>query len=123
MKLADFTVILIGVLLNAAAQLGLKRATHASGPIQTEWPALITSMKHVFAEPTFWAALTCYGVSVLVWVVGLSRVPVNQAYPLLSLGYIVNAFFAWLLLGEMLSAQRMIGICVVIAGVALISRS
>lgn len=123
MKAADFGVLFFGVLLNAAAQLGLKAATRAAGPIRVEWPGLWHSTAQAFAVPWLWAALACYAMSVIVWLVGLSRVPVSQAYPLLSLGYVINALFAWWLLGESLTAQRLIGIGVVIAGVALISRS
>ena len=60
--------------------------------------------------PSLWAALACYGLSVVVWLVGLSRVPVSQAYPLLSLGYVLNIGLAWWLLGEVPNVQRVLGI-------------
>ena len=44
----------------------------------------------LLAVPSLWYALCAYGLSVIVWLVGLSRVPVSQAYPLLSLGYVIN---------------------------------
>ena len=53
----------------------------------------------------------------------LSRVDVTIAYPLLSLGYIVNAVGAWYFLGETMSAQRMLAVGVIIVGVALLARS
>jgi hypothetical protein len=42
-------------------------------------------------------------VSLIVWILGLSRVPVSIAYPLLSLGYVINAIGAYYLLGEALT--------------------
>ena len=39
-------------------------------------------------------------VSLFVWILGLSRVPVSVAYPLLSVGYVVNAIAAHYLFGE-----------------------
>ena len=36
----------------------------------------------------------CYVLSLFVWILGLSRVPVSIAYPLLSVGYVVNAIAA-----------------------------
>jgi drug/metabolite transporter (DMT)-like permease len=62
-------------------------------------------------------------VSVVVWIIGLSRVDVTIAYPLLSLGYIVNAIGAWYFLGEAMSAQRMLAVGIIIVGVALLTRS
>ena len=67
--------------------------------------------------------LTCYVISVGVWIIGLSRVDVTIAYPLLSLGYIINAVGAWYFLGEAVSAQRLLAIAVIIVGVILLTRS
>lgn len=123
MKLADFSILLFAVLLNAGAQLALKAATRATGPIASSGASMRGAAGLLALEPAFWAALIAYGISVLVWVVGLSRVPVSQAYPLLSLGYVVNALLAWWLFGEMLTATRIAGIGIVIVGVILIARS
>jgi len=123
MKTPVLLLLLLGVLLNALAQLGLKSATASSGAIMLERNSLVAAAGTFLATPVFWAALAAYGLSVIVWVIGLSRVPVSQAYPLLSLGYVLTALGAWALLGETLSVQRMTGIAVIIAGVVLISRS
>jgi len=48
---------------------------------------------------------------------------VSVAYPLLSVGYIVNAVAAWMLFGESLGVQKLIGIGFIIVGVFLVARS
>jgi drug/metabolite transporter (DMT)-like permease len=123
MKLADFSVLLCGVLLNAFAQLWLKAATQVSGPLVTTDSNLMEKGLRLLAVPSLWYALTAYGVSVIVWIVGLSRVPVSQAYPLLSLGYVLNIGLAWWFFAEVPNAQRVIGVGVIIAGVVLVARS
>ena len=123
MKLADFSVLSCGVLLNAFAQLWLKAATRVSGPLVTTDGHLMGRALQLLAVPSLWYALTAYGVSVIVWIVGLSRVPVSQAYPLLSLGYVLNIGLAWWLFGEVPNVQRVLGIGVIIAGVVLVARS
>ena len=123
MKLADFSVLLCGVLLNAFAQLWLKAATRVSGPLVTTDGHLMGKALQLLAVPSLWYALTAYGVSVIVWIVGLSRVPVSQAYPLLSLGYVLNIGLAWWLFGEVPNVQRVLGVGVIIAGVVLVARS
>ena len=123
MKLADFGVLLCGVLLNAFAQLWLKAATQVTGPMVTTDGNLMGQALKLLAVPPFWYALTAYGVSVIVWTVGLSRVPVSQAYPLLSLGYVLNIGLAWWFFAEVPNAQRVIGVGVIIAGVVLVARS
>ena len=58
-----------------------------------------------------------------MWIVALSRVEVSVAYPLLSVGYVVNALMAMWLFGEVVTAQRWIGIGVILLGVTLVARS
>jgi multidrug transporter EmrE-like cation transporter len=123
MRVTDFGWLLLGVALNAAAQLGLKAATRATGVIRVDGAGLWRSGMELAANTPFWLALCAYGVSVLVWTIGLSRVPVSQAYPVLSLGYIVTALAAWITLGEIISPTRWVGIGVIMVGVWLVVRS
>lgn len=67
--------------------------------------------------------LSCYAVSVVVWIMALSRVEVSVAYPMLSIGYVVNALLAYWMFGEALATQKLIGIAVIIVGVVLVARS
>ena len=123
MKLADFSVLSCGVLLNALAQLGLKAATRVTGPLIAGDAGVWQRGLQLLSVPPLWYALFAYGLSVIVWLVGLSRVPVSQAYPLLSLGYVINIGLAWWLLGEVPNAQRVAGIAVIVFGVILVARS
>ena len=123
MRLSDFSILFCGVLLNALAQLGLKAATRVSGPLIAGDAGVYQRALSVLAVPSFWWAMLAYGLSVIVWTVGLSRVPVSQAYPLLSLGYVINIGLAWWLLGEVPNVQRVAGIGVIVLGVVLVARS
>ena len=123
MRLSDFSILCCGVVLNALAQLGLKAATDATGPLVGAEGVVLRRSLELLTVPWLWAALACYGVSVVVWLFGLSRVPVSQAYPLLSLGYVLNVGLAWWLLGETPNALRVAGILVIVFGVVLVARS
>jgi multidrug transporter EmrE-like cation transporter len=83
------------------------------------WPVT----QQLMLEPALWLGLFCYGISVIIWILALSRVDVSIAYPMLSIGYIVNALFAWLLFGEALTLERLVGIGVIIVGVYILARS
>ncbi|MEB0010658.1 EamA family transporter [Glaciimonas sp. Gout2] len=123
MNITTFGFILTGVLLNALAQLLLKAGTNAVGAIHlTSENWFPTGIKLITQLPIL-GGLTCYVISVCVWIIGLSRVDVTIAYPMLSLGYIVSAIGAWYFLGEVISAQRIMGIGVIIVGVVLLTRS
>jgi drug/metabolite transporter (DMT)-like permease len=118
MNISTFGFLFIGICLNALAQLLLKAGTNAVGAIHlTAENWFQTGLKLATQLPIL-GGLSCYVISVVVWIVGLSRVDVTIAYPLLSLGYIINAIGAWYFLGEAMSAQRILAIAVIIIGVA-----
>jgi multidrug transporter EmrE-like cation transporter len=123
MNLLSFMLVIAGVLLNAAAQLLLKAGTNGIGTFAFTADNLVPVGIKVASNPYIIGGLGCYVVSVVVWIMALSRVEVSLAYPMLSIGYVVNAVAAWYLFGEALTAQRMIGIGTIIVGVFLVARS
>jgi multidrug transporter EmrE-like cation transporter len=123
MNALTFGMVLTGVLLNAGAQLLLKAGTNAFPALGLDRERLLLSGLRVATEPHIVGGLACYVLSVAIWIAALSRAPVSVAYPMLSIGYIVNALAAWMLFGESLSAQKLVGIGVIIVGVWLVARS
>ena len=123
MTLTAFILIMIGVLLNAVAQLALKASVKDTGAIEISAGNVMPVASQLMAEPWLWVGLGCYGISVIVWILALSRVDVTIAYPMLSVGYVVNAFAAYALLGETLTPGRLVGIGIIILGVTVLARS
>ncbi len=123
MNAISLAFILTGVLLNAAAQLLLKAGTNAVGQFQFSAENIIPIGMKLAFEPHVLGGVGCYVVSLWVWILGLSRVDVSIAYPMLSIGYILNAIAAWYLFGESLTAQKMVGIGLILVGVFLVARS
>ncbi|MDO9047727.1 MAG: SMR family transporter [Methylobacter sp.] len=123
MNIVSFSIILTGVMLNAIAQLALKASVKEMGAIGLNFSSSATAFLRLACEPFLWAGLVCYGISVVVWILALSRVDVSIAYPMLSMGYVVNAFFAWQLFGEAMNPARMIGMGIVLLGVYVLARS
>jgi multidrug transporter EmrE-like cation transporter len=123
MNLSTAALIVTGVMLNAAAQLLLKIGVTPLGPLSVGWDNALPTALRVLSQWPVLGGLTCYVVSVGVWVVGLSRVDVSVAYPMLSLGYVVNAVAAWWLLGEAVGPMRSAGVLLILCGVWLVARS
>jgi multidrug transporter EmrE-like cation transporter len=123
MSLVSVSLLMLGVLLNAGAQLLLKAGTNAVGHFEFTSANLVPVGLKLAFEPHILGGVACYVVSLVVWIMGLSRVPVSVAYPLLSVGYVLNALAAWYLFGESLTMQKLVGIGFIIAGVFLVTRS
>ena len=102
----------VAVVLGTAAQLFLKAGTNAT-PVGFG----------LALEPRILAGVGCYAVSLVVWILALSKTPVSIAYPMVSIGFALNAGLAWWLLGEAVTPLRLAGIGIIIVGVFLVARS
>jgi multidrug transporter EmrE-like cation transporter len=123
MSTLSFGLVLLGVLLNAAAQLLLKAGTNAIGHFEFSAANVLPIGWKVATQPYIVGGLSCYVVSVAIWILALSRVEVSIAYPMLSIGYVVNAAAAYFLFGEAVSVQRLVGIGIIVLGVYVVARS
>lgn len=123
MNVLSFSLVMTGVLLNAAAQLLLKAGTNAIGAFEFSAGNVVPVGWKVATQPFILTGIGCYVVSVAVWILALSRVEVSIAYPMLSIGYIVNAIAAWYLFGEAVTATRLAGIAIIVFGVFIVARS
>ena len=123
MKGAQFALILTGVLLNAIAQLLLKAGAGSLAGVELRAGNALLIAGRMLSSMPILAGLVCYALSVVVWILALARVEVSVAYPMLSIGYVVNALAAWWLFGENLSGARIAGIGVILLGVWLVART
>lgn len=123
MKGPQLALILTGVLLNAIAQLLLKAGAGSLAGVELRASNALLIAGRLLTSMPILAGLTCYVLSVVVWILALARVEVSVAYPMLSIGYVVNALAAWWLFGENLSGARLAGIGVILLGVWLVART
>ena len=116
-------LILLGVLLNAFAQISLKQGMREIGHFAFSLENILPIGTKVVLNPFVFAGLLCYVISVIVWLMALSRVEVSYAYPLLSVGYIIAAFAGQMFFHEALGPVRWAGILIICLGVFLVTRS
>jgi multidrug transporter EmrE-like cation transporter len=116
-------LILSGVLLNAFAQILLKKGMLGIGYFEIQFQNFFPMIKKVAVNSYILLGLGSYVVSVAIWLLVLARVEVSYAYPFLSVGYVVVTLTGYLLFQENLSWMRVVGISVIILGVILLSRS
>lgn len=123
MNLVSFALIFTGVMLNAAAQILMKAGTNSIGYFEFSMANIVPVGVKLATEWHIVLALFCYALSVIIWILALSRVPVSIAFPMLSMAYVVNAIAAWYLLGEAFNPAKLVGMAVIILGVIIISRA
>ena len=116
-------LIVVSVLLNAGAQIFLKKGMLLIGNIQVSVSSMLAMLPKLAMNIYIWGGFACYAVSILLWLVVLSKVEVSYAYPFLSIGYIVTAFIGYYFLGESMSLYKAGGIAVICAGIVLMYHS
>lgn len=123
MKGAELALILTGVTLNAVAQLLLKAGARMlpGVPLQMSNAGLV--LERALMNGPILAGLCCYVVSAAFWILALTRVDVSVAYPMLSIGYVINALAAAALFAEQLTGPRLAGIGIIMVGCWLVARS
>lgn len=61
-------------------------------------------------------------VAALCWMAAMTKLPISQAYPWMSLSFVLVIFVSSLLLGEELTVNRIAGALVILVGLAIVSR-
>ena len=107
-------LILVGVFLNAFAQIAMKKAVTAQG---MEWA--VVPLFRLFTHPWMLVCLACYAISVVVWAGALRSVPANFAFPFLALGFVCVALMAKYMLEEPIPKMRWAALAVIVVGVAM----
>jgi multidrug transporter EmrE-like cation transporter len=74
-------------------------------------------------RPYFWGGLMCYAVALLGFLFLLSQLPVSRFVPtLVSVNILLTVLMGWMVLGEVLSGVRCVGVAFIVLGVILVSQ-
>lgn len=123
LNLPIFFTAIGSVFLNAMAQITLRKAMIEVGPPPDSAKDIISFALSLATTPAFILGMSCYAISIGVWLFILSKLEVSLAYPLLSVGYIFAAVVGYYYLGENVTVTRMAGIFIICVGVVVLSRS
>src|SRR5690242_11861493 len=111
MRSTLLSLVLLSVLLSSGSQVLLKRGM-ISAPVRAAL-ANHEQLKTVLAiatAPSILVGLICFGLSAIVWLFVLARIPLSSAYPFVALGIVVTVVAGWLLFSEALSLAKLIGV-------------
>ncbi len=78
---------------------------------------------HAFLNIRIIAGICCYFISMLLWLIVLSKVDLSFAYPILGISYILIVCSGAFILHENVSITRWVGAFIISVGVILVARS
>jgi small multidrug resistance pump len=110
-------ILLLGIATNASASVLIKLAMVPP----RQFPSLAQPMAALTNWP-FWLGLGLYGAAFLLYAAALARLPLNIAHPVLTCGAVAAvAVMSMVVFREPFHWTTVLGICLVIAGVVLIT--
>lgn len=126
-KLESLFLIILLVVMSLAFQVLLKNFANEIAPAVSGGPNPLNARVALVAKALLgWRPLLIIALAgglFLVWLLTLTRLELSVALPLASITLIVNSVGAGIILGETLSATRILGIVTVAAGLMLVLRS
>jgi multidrug transporter EmrE-like cation transporter len=70
-------------------------------------------------NPFLWIGLLCYGLSLIFWIITVSKFDISFAYLFMSLGFVIVTVGGHFLFGERISFMRIAGLALICFGVCI----
>ena len=70
----------------------------------------------------FFCAMALYGVTTLVWIWVLSRAELGKVYPLMALAFVIVPAATYFIFDERFNTSYVIGLAMIVGGIALTAR-
>lgn len=119
-----FLLILFSTALSALAQICLKYGMSRTAVVDALLSGGLANVAlAILLNAWILGGLLLYGTSAISWLFVLAKVEVSYAYPFVALGFILTMILGKVLLGDELSLMRVLGTCVVVAGLVIVTHS
>lgn len=114
--------IALTIALTVYGQLILKWRLGVLGAMPTDMRGaviyLLGALLDLYVLSSFGAAF----LGGLTWMAALTRFDISYAYPFMALSFVLVLIFGWMLLGEPLTAAKVVGMAFIILGIWLGAR-
>jgi drug/metabolite transporter (DMT)-like permease len=112
-RATGFVLLAATIVLNATGQLLLKRASLGRAPG--------AGVIEMFLSPWFVGGAAAHAATMIVWLLALRRLPLTVAHPLTGAVFVIVPVASHLFWSESLGLQRLIGILVIVLGIAVVA--
>ena len=116
-------MIWLSVTLSAIAQIFLKQGLSRVQQRRAQQAATRSIMFDILRQTYVWLWGCCFVLATLLWLLGLQKLDLSYAYPLVAFGYVFVNVLSALFFAEHVTLNRWVAVAVIGAGVMLIARS
>jgi small multidrug resistance pump len=107
-----YAALLAGILLGIAGQILLKTGAERS-----------VGMVGQFLDPFTILGFGAYSVAAIFYIIAIKKIPISQAFPTVSISYVVVAVLGHLLWGETLGWPQLAGLALIAGGIVLLHQT
>jgi len=118
-------LVLLSVLLTSGAQILLKYGmTRPAMKIAlADRASPLVPFQAIATSPAVLLGMACFGLSAVVWLFVLAKIPLSTAYPFIAIGIIITVVGGRFLFAEPVSLLKLFGIALVIVGILCVGSS
>jgi drug/metabolite transporter (DMT)-like permease len=116
-SMIKYALLLLSMTLAITGQFFFK-----SGLSESSLTPQFQSIVRTVFTPKVFMGFALYGISSIVWLFVLQKLPLSVAYPALALTYVIVVFASVLILHEPLTVNKVVGSFIIVMGVILMFR-
>lgn len=121
MSFITIVLLLFSVLTASTAQIFFKKSILSFGEFDFSFSNIINLVPQALKNPWFLGGIVLFVISFLSYILVLSKMQLNVAYPIMvSAGIVLISLASWFILKEPYSQAQLIGIAVIVLGIILL---
>lgn len=115
----SYLYISITILLTVYGQLVIKWQVLRAGELPSDGTEKLYFLLHLLLNPWVISAFFAALLASVTWMAAMTKLPLSHAYPLMSLAFILVILFSSMIFHEPITSLKVIGIALVMAGLAI----
>jgi multidrug transporter EmrE-like cation transporter len=117
-----YLYILGTIILTVIGQLVLKWRIGKYGSLPDLWGDKISFLFRLLLDPFILGGFFAAFIAGLCWMAAMSKFELSHAYPFMGLTFVLVLFFSGLLFHEPVTWPKILGIVLIVAGIAMASQ-
>lgn len=119
-KIAAYGLVLTTIVFTVLGQVLIKSQAIQAGSLPASWQDRFGFFLDLLFSFRVMAGLLSAVIAAFAWMLAMTKLPMNVAYPVMSLTYPLVFILGWLLFGESISQWRVLGIGLILLGIFFI---
>jgi drug/metabolite transporter (DMT)-like permease len=120
---SSYVFVAVTVLFTVYGQIVIKWQTGRAGELPADSAGRVHYLTHFLINPWVISSLTAAVVAALAWIAALSKLPLSDAYPFVSASFVLVLVLSAVIFHERLTAAKIAGAVLIVAGLILGSRA